>query len=194
MIYLQLFWAYFKVGLFAIGGGMATIPFLYDLSDKTGWFTHAQLADMLAVSESTPGAHRREHGDLCGICDSRNSRSGGSHGGAGFAVDHCDFAYCTVLSQFRHSRQVEAAFYGLRPASAALVAAAGMSAVMLSLFDLDTFHVTGAISDLLRWKAWILAIVVLVLTNWVKRTRSWHPIVFIALSAVAGVVFGFAGT
>ena len=56
MIYLQLFWAYFKVGLFAIGGGMATIPFLYDLSDKTGWFTHAQLADMLAVSESTPGA------------------------------------------------------------------------------------------------------------------------------------------
>ena len=53
---------------------------------------------------------------------------------------------------------------------------------------------TGAISDLLRWKAWILAIVVLVLTNWVKRTRSWHPIVFIALSAVAGVVFGFAGT
>ena len=50
MIYLQLFWAYFKVGLFAIGGGMATIPFLYDLSDKTGWFTHAQLADMLAVS------------------------------------------------------------------------------------------------------------------------------------------------
>lgn len=41
MIYLQLFWAYFKVGLFAIGGGMATIPFLYDLSDKTGWFTHA---------------------------------------------------------------------------------------------------------------------------------------------------------
>lgn len=97
MIYLQLFLAYFKVGLFAIGGGMATIPFLYDLSDKTGWFTHAQLADMLAVSESTPGRHRREYGDLCGICDSRNSRSGGSYGGAGFAVDHCDFAYCTVF-------------------------------------------------------------------------------------------------
>lgn len=56
MIYWQLFWAYFKVGLFAVGGGMATVPFLYDLSDKSGWFTHAQLADMLAVSESTPGA------------------------------------------------------------------------------------------------------------------------------------------
>lgn len=64
---------------------------------------------------------------------------------------------------------------------------------MLALFDLDTFHVTGAIHDLLRWKAWILAIVILVLTNWVKPTRSWHPIVFIALSAAAGMVFGFAG-
>lgn len=55
MIYLRLFWEFFKTGLFAVGGGMATIPFLYDISDKTGWFTHTQLADMIAVGESTPG-------------------------------------------------------------------------------------------------------------------------------------------
>ena len=55
MIYLQLFWEFFKTGLFAVGGGMATIPFLYDLSDKTGWFTHTDLANMIAVGESTPG-------------------------------------------------------------------------------------------------------------------------------------------
>ncbi len=55
MLYLQLFWEFFKTGLFAIGGGMATLPFLYDMEDKTGWFTRAQLADMIAVSESTPG-------------------------------------------------------------------------------------------------------------------------------------------
>ena len=54
-LYLQLFWEFFKTGLFAVGGGMATLPFLYDISNKTGWFTHAQLADMVAVSESTPG-------------------------------------------------------------------------------------------------------------------------------------------
>ena len=53
MIYLQLFWEFFQTGLFAVGGGMATIPFLYDLSDKTGWFTHLDLANMIAVSEST---------------------------------------------------------------------------------------------------------------------------------------------
>ena len=55
MILLQLFWEFFKTGLFAVGGGMATLPFLYDISARTGWFTEAKLADMIAVSESTPG-------------------------------------------------------------------------------------------------------------------------------------------
>ena len=55
MLYLRLFWEFFKTGLFAVGGGMATLPFLYDISDRTGWFTHMQLADMIAVGESTPG-------------------------------------------------------------------------------------------------------------------------------------------
>ena len=55
MIFLQMFWAFFKTGLFAVGGGMATIPFLYDMSTATGWFTHNELANMIAVGESTPG-------------------------------------------------------------------------------------------------------------------------------------------
>ena len=55
MLYLRLFYEFFKTGLFAVGGGMATIPFLYDISDATGWFTHNDLANMIAVSESTPG-------------------------------------------------------------------------------------------------------------------------------------------
>ena len=55
MILLRLFWEFFKTGLFAVGGGMATVPFLQDISAKTGWYTSGQLADMIAVSESTPG-------------------------------------------------------------------------------------------------------------------------------------------
>ena len=55
MIYLQLFWEFFKVGLFTVGGGLASLPFLYDISDRTGRYTHAQLADMIAISESPPG-------------------------------------------------------------------------------------------------------------------------------------------
>ena len=55
MTYLQLFFEFFKVGLFSIGGGLATLPFLSDLGTRTGWFTAADLANMVAVSESTPG-------------------------------------------------------------------------------------------------------------------------------------------
>ena len=55
MLYLRLYFEFFKTGLFSVGGGMATLPFLYAMSDKTGWFTHELLADMVAVSESTPG-------------------------------------------------------------------------------------------------------------------------------------------
>ena len=55
MIYLRLFWEFCKVGLFSVGGGLATIPFLTNLGERTGWFTSGQLADMIAISESTPG-------------------------------------------------------------------------------------------------------------------------------------------
>ena len=55
MIYLQLFWEFFKIGLFAVGGGMATLPFLQRLSESTGWYSQSLITDMIAISESTPG-------------------------------------------------------------------------------------------------------------------------------------------
>ena len=54
MILLELFFEFFKVGLFAVGGGMATLPFLYDLAEK-GWYAPEFVSTMLAISESTPG-------------------------------------------------------------------------------------------------------------------------------------------
>ena len=55
MIYLHLFWEFFKTGLFSIGGGLATLPFLRQMGQRYHWFTETELANMLAVSESTPG-------------------------------------------------------------------------------------------------------------------------------------------
>ena len=82
MIYLQLFGEFFKIGLFAIGGGMATIPFLYDLSDKyPHWFTHTDLANMIAVGESTPGPIGVNMATYVGYL------TGGSEGGT-FQSDH----------------------------------------------------------------------------------------------------------
>ena len=90
------------------------------------------------------------------------------------------------LKAFRHNRYVEAAFYGLRPASTAMVAAAGLSVVVITLLN------TGATGlAIVNWKALALAAVILALTRWVKPTKGLHPIVFILASAAVGIVFGF---
>ena len=193
MILLRLFYEFFKVGLFAVGGGMATIPFLYDMGEKTGWFTRMQVADMLAISESTPGPIGVNMATYVGFT---------VEGIAGAVVATLGLVTPSIiviliiagmLLKFRSSRYVSAAFYGLRPASAALIAAAGVSVLTVSILNVDLFTATGAFSDLIQWKSLVLAAIILVLTNFVKPTKKLHPIVFIAVSAVVGVVFGFAG-
>ena len=193
MILWQLFYEYFKVGLFAVGGGMATIPFLQDLADKTGWFTHAQLADMLAVSESTPGPIGVNMATYVGYTTAGPLGSLAATFGLVLPSVLIILAIARVLQKFRSSRAVGAAFYGLRPASTGLIAAAGVSVAAIALLDPEGYAATGAVTDLFRGRAIALAAVVLVLTNWVKPTKKWHPIVFIGLSALAGVVFHMGG-
>lgn len=193
MILLQLFWEYFKVGLFAVGGGMATIPFLYDLSDKTGWFTHAQLADMLAISESTPGPIGVNMATYVGFTLARVPGAIAATLGLVTPSVIIILLVARVLQQFRRNRYVDAAFYGLRPASTGLIAAACVTVSMASLMNPDAFRATSQVLDLIRWKPCLLAVVVLIFTNWVKPTKNLHPIVFILISAVVGAVFHFAG-
>ena len=97
------------------------------------------------------------------------------------------------LKSFRENKYVDAAFYGLRPASTGLIAAAGSTVVMLTLLKLDLFKQTGSIINLFDWKALVLAVIIFILTNYVKVTKKLHPVVFIAGSAIVGIVFGFAG-
>lgn len=190
---LLLFWEFLKIGLFSVGGGMATLPFLYDLSDSTGWFTHAQLADMLAVSESTPGPVGINMATYVGY-------TVGGFGGALLATlgvilpgTVIVLIIASMLDKFRGNKYVDAAFYGLRPASTGLIAAAGVSVVSIALLNTSLYAATGNLLDLISVKAVILAAVLWVLTNLVKPTRKLHPVVFIAASAVAGIVFSFAG-
>ena len=189
MLYLRLFWEFFKTGLFAVGGGMATLPFLYDMAGKTGWFTAAQLADMVAVSESTPGPIGVNMATYVGF------RTAGVTGAViatlGLVTPSVIviLIVARILHQFRQNRYVDAAFYGLRPCSVGLIAAAGMLVVKIALFDFDLFQKTGILLDLFRPKALLLAVLLLVLTRWVKQTKKLHPIVFILGSAVVGVLF-----
>ncbi len=186
MLYLQLFYEFFKTGLFAVGGGLATLPFLYDMADRTGWFTGAQLADMLAVSESTPGPIGVNMATYVGFV------TGGIPGAVIATLGLVTPSVLVILiiaaflKAFRHNRWVEAAFYGLRPASTAMVASAGLSVVAIALLNSGA---TGL--AIVNWKALALAAVILVLTRWCKPTKGLHPIVFIAASALVGIIFRF---
>ncbi len=192
MILLTLFFEFFKTGLFAVGGGMATLPFLYDMSARhPDWFTTAQLADMIAVSESTPGPIGVNMATYVGFHTA--GILGGLVATLGLAAPSVIIILiiARVLKQFRENKYVDAAFYGLRPCSVGLIAAAGLLVVKIALFDFDAYALSGEIADLFKLKALILAAVLLVLTRAVKATKKLHPIVFILGSAIVGVLFSF---
>ena len=196
MIYLQLFWEFFKTGLFAVGGGMATIPFLYDLSDKTGWFTHNDLANMIAVGESTPGPIGVNMATYVGFLT--GMQDGGILGAIAGAVI-ATFGLITpsviiilivaaILKSFRNNRYVNGAFYGLRPASTGLIAAAGFGVIATNLFFNDIW-LQGSVFGAFNWKGIALAIILWMATNVFKKTKKLHPIVFIGFSALIGIIF-----
>ena len=193
MIYLRLFWEFFKTGLFAVGGGLATLPFIYDISDRTGWFTYQQIADMIAVSESTPGPIGVNMATYVGF------DCGGVLGGVAATIGLITPSVIIIvliakaLQAFRKNRYVDAAFYTLRPASTGLIAAAGWSVVVLVLVNLDAYRASGLFADLLRWKNLLLFAAIWALTNLAKPLKKLHPAVFLAQASVAGNVFRLGG-
>ena len=205
-LYLRLFWEFFKTGLFAIGGGMATLPFLKDIGQSTGWYTQSDLMNMLAVSESTPGPIGINMATYVGFtAGSAYGTLGGILGAIVATVGEITpsilviLIIAAMLKKFRDSKLVNNAFYGLRPASTGLIGAACVSVVLQVLLCIQTASADGALltrfswSGAISWQGILLAAVLLVLTNWVKPTKKLHPIVFIGVAAVAGIVFRFAG-
>ena len=193
MIYLRLFWEFFKVGLFSVGGGLATLPFLYSLGAKTGWFSTADVANMLAVSESTPGPIGVNMATYVGF------DCAGVLGGVVATLGLVTPSVIVIvliamaLQAFRTNKYVDAAFYTLHPASTGLIAAAGWSVFLLVLVNLDAYRATYRLADLIQWKNLILFAVIWVLTNLVKPLKKLHPVAFLALAAVVGVVFRLGG-
>lgn len=191
MILLKLFWEFFKTGLFAVGGGMATLPFLYEMSEKTGWFTAHQLADMIAVSESTPGPIGVNMATYVGFTTAGVPGSAVATLGLITPSILVILIIARILEKFRKNKYVDAAFYGLRPCSVGLIGAAGLLVVKISMFHADLFRETGALLSIFNWKAIFLAALLLVATRYVKSLKKLHPVVFILFSAVVGILFRF---
>ncbi len=173
MIYLRLFWEFFKIGLFAIGGGPATLPFLIELGNRTGWYTEVDVADMLAVAESTPGPMGINMATYVGF------RQGGILGGVITTLGEITpsiiiiLIIAAVLQKFKESNVVTDAFHTIRPASAGLIAAA-----VFGIWRLVCF--TGGF----EWRSFVLAILLFVAVHFTKK----HPLLYIGIGAVVGVV------
>ena len=184
---LKLFLEFFRIGICAFGGGLATIPFLQELADATGWFTQEQLGNMLAISESTPGAIGVNMATFAGF------RASGILGGIIATLGLVTPSVIVIiiiahfLNKFKESNAVESIFYGLRPAVAALIAAAGYQVFKVSILALDKFNVTHKLLDLINIKSTVLLIILIFAISKFKK----HPIVYIASAAIIGILFKF---
>ena len=184
MMLLRLFWEFFKIGLFAVGGGMATIPFLYDLSDRTGWFTYTQLADMIAISESTPGPMGSNMATYTGFTSM--GVLGGIAAVAGLVTPSIIifFIVSNILEKFKTNKYVQYCMYGLRAASVGLISVAGLRVAEAAFLRSQLFAVTGSLTDLFNIKAFIFGVVLYV----VYKKTGKHPIIYILASGVIGVI------
>ena len=185
MILLRLFFEFFKTGLFAVGGGLATLPFLYDMGMRTGWFTSGDVADMIAVSESTPGPMGVNMATYVGYTTAGIPGSILAVLGLITPSIIIILIVAMILKQFKESNLVQRVFYGLRPASTALIAAAGIGVAKISLLKLDVFKESREVLDLLNWKCILLAVVVWFVFKKLKISPIW----FIFASAAVGVIF-----
>lgn len=176
MIHLTLFWEFFKIGLFAIGGGMAAIPFLRHLSLQTNWFSIAFLTDMVAISESTPGPIGINMATYAGY------HVAGPLGGviATLAMITPSLIIVTVVSgyleKFKHSHLVKDAFIGLRPAVTGLIAVAGFEIIKGSVFAEGNFP-------------WFIKGLFFLGVFYAIRKYQKHPVFYIVISAILGILF-----
>lgn len=184
---LRLAIEFFKTGLFAVGGGLATLPFLYAMGEATGWFTAQDVANMIAISESTPGPMGVNMATYVGF---------NSFGILGSLVGPLALVFPSVviiviiskiLSKFKESKLVQDVFYGLRPASTGLIIAAGLGVAKIALLYVDNFIDTGNIFNLFNYKAILLAAVIF----FVMRKKDLHPILVVVISAIIGILFKF---
>ncbi len=172
MLFVQLIYEFFKTGLFSFGGGYATLPFLYHISETYGWFTSKQLSDMIAVSTITPGPLGVNVATFAGFMTS------GILGAfiATTAVILPSYIIVIIvfklLEKFRQNKHVQSAIYALKPAGCGLLTAVGVQ-----IFRENVTNI---------W-AVILFLGLLVLTF--KANRD--PLIYLGISAVWGVVIGF---
>ena len=184
MIYLQLFYEFLKIGLFTIGGGMATLPLLTDLGARTGWFDQSFITEMVAISESTPGPIGINMATYVGY------NLGGVLGGivASLGVALLPLVISLIVARFiikfKESRYVEAAFYGVRPAVIALIFTALITLFTTVFLNTDLIGSGVSLTHIISFPKLIYFVAIFFCIYKFKL----HPIIYIAISAVVGIL------
>ena len=177
MIYIKLFYAFFKTGLFAIGGGLATIPFLYEIADKYGWFARDFIGTMVAVAESTPGPIGINAATYAGYTAA--GMFGGLVATLGIICPSIIIIIIIskILDKFKNSRSVQSAFYGIRPAVMGMIGSVSLEMIRLAVFA----------GNKLGIKELVLFVVLLATSNKIKL----HPIFWIVIAGAIGGIVAF---
>ena len=182
MIYLQLAFEFFKIGLFSVGGGMATLPFLMDLTTKYDWYTASELANMVAISESTPGPVGINKATYAGY------QAAGVAGSLAATLSLVAPALIIMiiiakfLENFSENKTVKAAFYGIRPAVAALIGYAVWELLKIALITVENG------SKEINYLNVVICLGTLCLLQ-IKKLGKLHPLVWIVAGAIVGIVF-----
>lgn len=187
MIYLKLFLIFFKIGLFSIGGGLATLPFLQELARDYDWITSEELIDMIAISESTPGPIGINTATFVGY------KAAGLFGGIvttlGIVVPSIIIIIFVAhyFKKFNERPLVQGAFLGIRPAVTGLIGSVFFEIFRVSVLNLEGYTFGKNILGIINFKEAALFIIVMYLIHKYKK----HPILYIAGAAVIGMVFKF---
>ena len=183
MIFLELFWTFFKIGAFTFGGGYAMIPLIQSEVTAKGWIDAASIVDFIAVSESTPGPIAVNMATYIG------SEMGGVFGAfcATLGVVLPSFVIILIVAKcferFRRSRAIQGAMSGLKPAVVGLIANAVLNVVLeVFSFNLDALKAPGTYVSLVLFGGMTLL-----------AFKKVHPIIIICISAVVGIIFGYVG-
>lgn len=178
MVILQLFYEFFLIGLFSLGGGNAAIPFLYGLTERYDWYTSAEMTNMIAIAESTPGP--------VGV----NMATYAGYNAAGFVGGLVAtlalilpgmiiiLSVASILEKFSDSPLVKAIFRGIRPAVTALIAYAVWGIIRITLVNEDFTPI---------WPSIILFAAILGCMQ-IKKLKSLHPIIWFIFAAIAGIL------
>lgn len=178
-MFLKLFIEFFKIGSFSFGGGFSTLPHIFELSDKTGWFTYSEVNNMITISQMTPGPLACNMATYIGF--KMQGICGGILTSISFVIPAIIFMYIIskVFQKFKDNTTAVEVLNFIRASTFASILISCLSVLKNTFLNTDYQ---------INLKAVILAIIVFILL----KKKSIHPLIGMSIAGIIGIVFKFS--